>query len=305
MARLDKFKFTLAERKEIAKKFESLNGRELFAHMTANFPITCQYTTFRTALYNLGLYKCRMTRWTEKEVNFLLAHYKTMGNIEIAEKLSTKRRKFTKKKIEKKMRLMGLKRTRAEINGIIAGHKEKGTFHKANLERWKTIKEPEGHKHVVLCNGVPKWRIKINGMYIPYQRYRYIQLHGEIPPGYRVYHKDMDPLNIDDDNLIIRNHTLNAAERMRYKRNIERYLRQEKTKNEYATTAPAVAAPVLVTQNVVSLRIDAKTVISVKPGTNINELREKYSNHMQISQQLDRLNSAAQKALPDVKKVKF
>jgi hypothetical protein len=46
-------------------------------------------TTFRTLKAKLGLKKCNILRWAQEETDYLLATYKTKGNREIAEYLTT------------------------------------------------------------------------------------------------------------------------------------------------------------------------------------------------------------------------
>src|SRR5690606_22114783 len=102
-------------------------------------------------------------------------------------------------------------------------HKKKGSYSEASYQKWKETKCKEGEKRIWSLNKVPKVMIKINGNFTSYPVYRYEQLHGPIPSGFKVYHKDCNPLNVEDDNLTIRKRTLNKAERALYKRNIQNY----------------------------------------------------------------------------------
>lgn len=215
-------KFTEQQLVFIAENFDSLTSRQLFDVLSFEHGLSCQYTSYRTELYNNGFYKVRMRRWTEKETKFLYDNYKTMGNIEIAEKLSKKNRVFNKKQIEKKMKLEKITRTREEINAIIRKHKEAGRYSEANFKRWEEAKYPEGFLKTQKINGKPVVKIKVDGVFIPYARYRYQQLHGPIPEGYRIKFKDCNPLNISDENLSIFKGGLTTEERKLYKKNLEK-----------------------------------------------------------------------------------
>lgn len=277
-------KFTSAEKKEINRLFWQLTTKQLWAHINAQRSGNNQlgYTTFRTMLYKMGLKKCSILRWAQQETQFLLDNYKTMGNIEIAERLTTKRRPFHKKNVEKKMKLLGIKRTREEITGIIAKYKERGVYSRANYKRWDGIRIEEGQTKVQIRNGKPIVMVKANGVLTPYARHRYLQLHGSIPNGYKVYFKDLNPLNIADANLIAEpahgytieqkaiynKHVYNYFSSLKFKQNL-------KAKKEQINKAKKRLASIPV-------RVDSRTTIYVKPGTNISAFIEKYKQSRAI-----------------------
>ncbi len=277
-------KFTNNEKKEIRRLFWQLTTRQLWTHINAQRQNDRQfgYTTFRTLLYKMGLKKCAILRWTDEETEFLLANYKTMGNIEIAEKLSTKHRPFHKKNVEKKMKLLGIKRTRGEINAIITKHKERGVYSRANYERWRGRKIKEGQTKVQVSNGRPRVMIKVNGKLVPYARHRYLQLHGSIPKGYKVYFKDMNPLNISDDNIIAEPaHGYTKEQREMFNKHVRNYFASQKFKEDLKTEPAQVSKPKKRTSSI-PIRIDDRTVIYVKPGVNINKFIEKYKKSRAI-----------------------
>lgn len=272
--------FTTDQMNEIKKRYRTLTSKALYEHLKANFGLDHKYTSYRTRLYKEGFYKCGMMRWTLAETQYLLDNYKIKGNIEIAKKLSKKGRKVTKKQVEKKMKLMKLQRTADERKKIIDGHKKKGTYHKANLDRWEKKKAKEGDLHVQLAHGVPRVMIKIDGLFTPYARYRYRELHGEIPQGMKVYFKDMNPLNINDDNLILKKGSgLNKVERELFRKSINEYM---KSQNKDTVNVPA-RAPVLPippspsTTNKIAVKVNDKTTIWVRPGTDIDAIKKRYN----------------------------
>lgn len=272
-----KFKLTRKEVKEIKWLRQKLTTKELLAHINANRQASerMQLTAFRKLLYEKNIKKCRVLRWTEEETAFLLANYKTAGNKEIAEKLSKPGRIFTKKNIEKKMILLNIHRSKDELQAIRQKHKESGVYARANSKRWKDMKLQEGDMKIQIHNGTPVWMIKISGKLRHYARYRYIQLHGDIPKGYKVYFKDLNPMNINDDNLIIRKATgLTQAERQVYAKNVKRYFEKKERYTRTDGTTPAENKPAKKTKSI-PVRINDKTVIYIKPGTDIEALKRK------------------------------
>ncbi len=275
-------KLTRKELKECKKLRVSLTNKELYHHIMANRSRNknaMSYTSFRTKLYKLGLKKCEILRWTETETQYLLDNYKTIGNIEIAKNLSTKERKFTKKNVEKKMKLLKIKRTRKEINYIIQKHKVKGTYSKANYKRWEQNKAKENERRVWRYNGnLARVVIKVNGKWTPYGRYRYIQLHGLPPEGHKVYFKDGNPLNVEDDNLItMPAKGLSRELRAKYRYHSDKYFRKKKDRESLSITEPKKQVTTVAKQRI-AVKIDRKTTIYVTPGTNIEAYKAKYLN---------------------------
>lgn len=275
-------KFTTSQKAEIEKQFRRLTTRELYDHLTVNFNLNTGYTSFRMALYAGGEKKCKMIRWTNDETQFLRDHYSILGNIEIAKRLSSKDRTFTKKNIQKKMMLLDLKRTADELEGIKNNHKEKGVYAAANSRKWNSRKAPENERRVWICNGVPKVMIKIKGRFIQYARFRYIQLHGAVPEGYRVYNKDCNPLNVDDENLIILNRTLNREEKQLYRHHIQKYNFSLTLKELPVIKNEGPIIPEEPNQNLVSVKI-GRMIVKVKPGTDIELLIKRFENRQEVS----------------------
>ena len=273
-------RFTRSQITEIKLKFNALTSRELFTHLTVNFGLKTCYTSYRTALYEKGFYKCRMLRWTLEERQFLLDNYKTCGNIELAEKLSKKGRVFTKKNIEKKIVLEKISRSPEELAFIRNKAIVNGTYSKANFERWEGMKAKEREIRVWLNSaGNPIVMIKIAGTFVPYARQRYIELPGEVPKRCKVFFKDCNFLNWSDDNLMAKP-SLNREERKRYKYHIEKYLLSQKGKDFTPVELPKKAVAEEPKINLISVRINDKLTVKVKPGTDVEKLKQRYNAHL-------------------------
>ncbi|MEN5130495.1 hypothetical protein [Elizabethkingia anophelis] len=275
-------KFTRAQLEVIKQKHSSLTSKELFNHLIVNYGLKHEYTSYRTELYNKGFYKVRMRRWTAEEKQFLIDNYEVMGNIEIAEKLSKKGRVFNKKQIEKQMKLSKLRRSPEALEYIRSQHKKAGIYSEGNYRRWESKKAKEGDRSIHIQNNrTPIVKIKVNGTFIPYARYRYEKLHGIIPTGYKVYFKDCNPLNVTDSNL----HILKAGELTRemralYKLNIDKYFLEQKTKTVFKkeTEVPKIIEK---KENMITVVINEKIRLQVKPGTDIEALKLKYNKALQ------------------------
>lgn len=124
----------------IENNFDKLTSKEIFSKLVNEFHLKHQYTSFRTELYRLGFYKVEMRRWSRREKQFLLENYKKIGNKQIAKLLSTPGRKFTDKQVQKKIRLLELKRTKEDLQFIIDNHKKSGVYSEGNYKKWRNIK---------------------------------------------------------------------------------------------------------------------------------------------------------------------
>ena len=78
-------------------------------------------TKVREKCYELGLKRMELEFWSKEQVDFLLAYYEIMGDVEIAEifnQLYAKKKGWTFKHIEKKRRYLKLRRTRTQVKKI-------------------------------------------------------------------------------------------------------------------------------------------------------------------------------------------
>jgi hypothetical protein len=178
------------------------------------------------------------------------------------------------------MKLLGLKRTKAEILEIIKKHRENGVYARANAKMWEKRCIQEGETKIQFRNGNPIIMIKSNGVLTPYARYRYQQLHVKLSSSQKVYFKDMNPTNITDDNLIVRDSRgLTKEEKKLYHQNCKKFLQQYKEN----TIAPK---PVIQETKKspepeikrIPVRLNTKTIVYVRPNQNVNNVIKKYQN---------------------------
>lgn len=273
------FKLTKSELTWLKRNLHNFTTKEQFDHIIANRTEDkkISYTKFRNTLYHNKLKKCKILRWSKKETAFLLENYQSLGNIQIAKELSTKKRSFTKKNVEKKMMLLGLKRTKSQLSVIIQNHKKKGVYAKGHKKMWQTRGVAKvGDRRTWVLNGTPKVVIKTKEGFVQYARWRYLQLHGSIKPGNKVYLKDGNPLNVEDENLT--EAPAGSCLMKAYREYIKMFNKNRKLEtntNEQKSSKTPVNLP---KQRVIKIRLDRKTVVYLKPGTNIDEFKKTYHN---------------------------
>lgn len=166
----------------------------------------------------LGLKRSIQIRWSSQDIRFLLKNYQKTGNVELAElltmrhktyrKINGKRicRQFTKKHVEKKIKLLKLKRTPEELSKIRERNIESGRVKVITSENnhWSMgIRKvaPDEDVRVWICNGKPTRKIKIKGKFIPYTRWFYHNFIEPVPANQKIYHKDLDSINDEPENL--------------------------------------------------------------------------------------------------------
>lgn len=273
-------KLTRKQLAEAKRLRSNLTNSELFDHLVANFGYNGKMTSLRTELYRKGIFKVDMLRWTDEEVKYLLDNLPTMGNNEIAKNLSTKKRKISGKQVEKKMNLLKITRTKAQLDVIRERNRQKGSYKKGNTNMWKTRGvAPEGHKKIQIRNKKPIYMIKVDGNYTPYARYRYLELYGSIKPGNKIYFKDNNPFNIADDNLEERRAgSLKGWRLEEYRKHISEYFLSEKMKTEQELPEVKKEIPKQVPQEKIPVRLDNRTIIYVQPGVDISALKQRIAD---------------------------
>lgn len=273
-------KLTRKQLAEAKRLRSNLTNTELFDHLVANFGYKGKITSLRTELYRKGIFKVEMLRWKDEEVKYLLENLPKMGNNEIAKNLSTKKRKISGKQVEKKMNLLKVTRTKEQLDFIRERNRQKGSYKKGNTKMWKTRGvAPEGDIKIQIRNKKPIYMIKVNGTYIPYARYRYLELHGSISPGYKIYFKDNNPFNIADDNLEERKAgSLKGWRLEEYRKHISEYFLNKKMKTEEVLTQVKKQITKQVPQEKIPVRLDRRTVIYVQPGVDIAALKQRIAN---------------------------
>lgn len=257
--------------------FRKLTNAEQLKHLNANRSEAMQIriTMFRKLKAKHNLLKYTMPDWSEHKLNYLKDHYAFMGNVEIAEILGLK-----EKQVEKKMQLLGLKRTPEMLKSIFDRNKKSGRLAVANKKRWeKTGVHQEGARIIrKQHDGVLNEYIKINGLFTPYARYAYELAFGILPKNYIVLHHDCNRLNNELNNLYALPRTgLKAALRARYAQHDFKNLMLYK-QGAKPVAAPTVTKPL--TPCGIPVRIDNKTVVYVRPGTNVEQLKARMAERM-------------------------
>lgn len=211
------------EIKFLKENYFLLNHEEIFQHINQNRPKTQRIgrTCLRSKCYRMGLKKGIQIRWSKKDEIRLKKWFCFMGDKQIAEilneigssyrKINGKKvyRKFTKKNIEKKRELLGLKRTNEQVLMIVSDNKLCGDmycFTKSD-NAWTNGKRniaKEQEIRIWSQDGIEKRYIKINGRFIPYTRWFYQNFVDDIPPGGIIFHIDLDKLNDSPENLQLR-----------------------------------------------------------------------------------------------------
>lgn len=205
-----KLQFTPEEKAFVLVNYEKMGNKEMAKILGWNV------ATFRQLLYEMGLYRMRLEYWTEEQVYYLRANYREMGDSELASNMQLlwpKEKGWHKKHIEKKRKYLKIKRTKEELKTIFERNLDTGKWANTARKRWeKTGVAPEGEIRFWTNQlGRVAARIKINNRWIYYTRYRWEQLHGPLAPGMNVMHKDGNPRNISDSNLIALNNGEVAA----------------------------------------------------------------------------------------------
>lgn len=211
------FKWEKSELKFIRDNYYTMTWNELVKAVEEFKPdITMQ--ALRHQCHRMKLAKQVQIRWSKEDIQYLIDNYKTKGNIEIAEELNKLKRTFrvidgvktyrhfTLKHVEKKMNLLGLKRTDEDLSNIIKRNRTIGKGYcwtKENNVYTLGIRRvyDEGEFRTWSLNGRDIIHIKVDGAFVPYHRYVWEQEHGEIPKGHNISFKDGDISNCDIDNL--------------------------------------------------------------------------------------------------------
>lgn len=173
-----------------------------------------EISALRHQVRRMGLSKGIQIRWSQKDISFLRSNYTKIGNVEMADILNKKNssfriidgkknyRTFTKKHIEKKLKLLRLYRTPEEILSIKRRNLTTTNYRVLTSEcnQWT-----QGTRKAAREEETRVWRgvryVKVNGKFTPYTRWFYHNFIQPIPKGFVVYHLDSDVLNDRPDNL--------------------------------------------------------------------------------------------------------
>lgn len=187
--------------KYLQDNYSKKNNWELAAHLHLGI------TAVRMKLYSLGLKRMEMEYWTNVQINFLINNYRKIGDVEMAEifeKKFPKNKKWTLKHIEKKRKYLNLNRTEKEVHAVFLRNKRKGRFKFCPVNRWIQMGVfPEGTVRIWKNNnGIGRFKaIKINGAFVHYAHWLYMQHHGKFKPGHVIGFKDRNNMNVIIENL--------------------------------------------------------------------------------------------------------
>lgn len=206
----------------IKTNFYSLTNRELLEGINANRQKPITLMSLRHQLYRMNLKRGIQIRWSKADTKFLIKNYRKIGDVELAEELTLRRksyreingkrvyRKFTHKHVCKKRGLLELVRTQEQIKAINRRNREQGRVKDFSSTdnlwtRGVKVAAKEGTIRV-WKRGKDKFRyIKIDGVFIPYARWYYHNFISPVAKNQNVFHKDMDSINDEPDNLKVRN----------------------------------------------------------------------------------------------------
>lgn len=270
----NKINYTKQQTAFIKGYYGKIPNTDILKQLNTMRDIPVNMSSLRHYMRRIKLIKgVRLINWTAEQTAILLAKYKTVGNIELAKNLNRLKlspRKFNKKHIEKKMVLLGLKRTADELLAIKDAHKEAGHY------PGRVRAAEDGHVLTRIMNGIPHCFVKVDGMYTKQVREVWKQHFGDIPKGFMIHFKDFNTLNTDPSNLILKSvGALTFADKLKMLRiakiNIEQLNKKPITKLEILR--PSIAK----SDQKIKVVINQKLTLYVKPGTDLEALRRKYS----------------------------
>lgn len=144
--------------------------------------------------------------WTTDMVAYLRAHYKTVGDTELAEYFEAtwpKNKPWTRKHIEKKRRYLQLSRTQRQQYRIWLRNKQNGRFKQCAANMWAT--------RGIAAEGDIRWwnkrgrtvpMIKVGGRFQHWARWAWEQAHGPVAVGMNVvFIQPPTPTNLTLQNL--------------------------------------------------------------------------------------------------------
>jgi hypothetical protein len=195
-------KFLLTpEAAEYLENYKSLNSTECMAKK-----LNVSVGWVRDYYRKIGFKRFEMEYWTPDQNQFLKDNYQTIGDVELAEIFATKWAKnkgWSKKHIEKKRRYLKLKRTPVEMSEIRWGNYHKGFMHGSTRFIDKTIAQEGEVRMWRQQSGRLVPRIKINGCFEDWGKWKWLEVNGAITEGYNVVFVG-DPSILTIENLALK-----------------------------------------------------------------------------------------------------
>ncbi len=270
----NKIKYSKAEIAFMKEYYGKLPNTQILKQLNTMRELPIKMSSLRHQLIRLKLIKgIRLIHWTAEQAQFLLDNYQTHGNIEIARelnKMKLNKRKFTKKNVWKKMLLLGIKRTDEQLIIIKENHVKAGHY------PGRVLKAPQGTIKTNIINGIPYPHIKKGKFFVKLVREQWKETVGPIPRGMMVHFKDLNTMNIDPSNLELKRvGDLTSEQRIKMlriaKANIEKL-------NAPAPVIPVVPGRADISDHSKKIKvvINSRLTLYVRPGTDIEKLREKY-----------------------------
>ena len=95
-------------------------------------------TIVRTKAYELGLKRMTLEYWPDEATAFLIANYKTIGNVELVKIFTDKfpkQKKWRDSQIDKKLSHLGLKRNKQDWYNILERNRQNGSYGNPNPKK--------------------------------------------------------------------------------------------------------------------------------------------------------------------------
>ena len=218
----------------LKKNINSMTNQQLLDEINSRRSKPIGYGSMRHQCIRMGILRQIQIRWSNADIKYLKENYKTKGNTELANLFNERKktfriidgkkvyRSFTKKHIEKKLKLLKLKRSSEEVVAIKKRNIAIGITPAISTDdnfwtRGVRKKACEGEIKIWRHNNGKLFRaIKINGKFTPYTRWFYHNFIAPVPSNKIVFHIDMDSLNDEPENLEVRTKKrVSKADRLR------------------------------------------------------------------------------------------
>jgi len=210
-----KYNITEAEARYLVDNFYSKTNSQLHVEFVAMRGEFIKLNSMLNICRRYGLRRGIQIRWSREDILFLKDNFRKYGDTELAimltDRQSTYRtingqklfRKFTKKHVEKKRELIGLKRTDEEVYNVRVRNAKLWPVFTAEDNPWTRGSRdlfPEGHIRLWSLNGYHRKVIKVNGRFILLAHHNWELKNGPIPKKMLLSCKTTNGVNCDPAN---------------------------------------------------------------------------------------------------------